>query len=72
MNEIIITTVICCPVCKFKSELRMIPNESKVFHFCEECGAKLKPRPGDCCVYKSFGTVPCVSVQEGKAGGCKT
>ena len=27
------------------------------------CGALLRPKPGDCCVFCSFGTVPCPLVQ---------
>jgi hypothetical protein len=32
-------------------------------HVCEGCGATLKPLPGDCCVFCSYGSVPCPPVQ---------
>ena len=28
------------------------------------CGAVLKPKPGDCCVYCSYGDIPCPPIQE--------
>ena len=37
---------------------------------CKPCGALLKPKPGDCCVFCSYGTVPCPPVQAG--GGAPT
>ena len=40
------------------------------FYECERCETVLKPKPGDCCVYCSYGSVPCPSIQErGKAAG---
>ena len=30
---------------------------------CKGCDACLEPKAGDCCVYCSYGTVPCPSVQ---------
>jgi len=71
MNNLKKTTTISCPVCKFKSEVQMDPEEPLQFYFCEECGARLKPKPGDCCVYKSYGSVPCVATQKGKKNGCR-
>jgi hypothetical protein len=36
------------------------------FHECNGCGARLKPLPGDCCVFCSYGTVPCPPIQIGR------
>jgi hypothetical protein len=69
-NNLKITTTIICPICKYRKELVMDADISRLFYFCEECGARLKPRPGDCCVYKSYGSTPCTAVQEGVPGGC--
>ncbi len=33
------------------------------FYECEQCRLLLKPLPGDCCVYCSYGTMPCPPVQ---------
>ncbi|MEL6103792.1 MAG: GDCCVxC domain-containing (seleno)protein, partial [Pseudomonadota bacterium] len=35
---------------------------------CTSCKTVLKPLPGDCCVYCSYGTVACPPIQEG--GSC--
>jgi hypothetical protein len=44
------------------------------FYDCKGCGALLKPKAGDCCVFCSYGSVPCPPVQEGRsaviATGC--
>jgi len=37
------------------------------------CGARLKPKPGDCCVFCSYGSVPCPPIQAehvGEAPSC--
>lgn len=38
------------------------------FYECTGCGVLLKPKPGDCCVFCSYGSVPCPPVQEARAG----
>ncbi|WP_421787694.1 GDCCVxC domain-containing (seleno)protein [Hyphobacterium sp.] len=35
---------------------------------CPDCGAIIKPERGDCCVFCSYGTVPCPPIQTGS--GC--
>jgi len=34
------------------------------FYNCKGCGTVLNPKPGDCCVFCSYGTVPCPPVQK--------
>ncbi|GIV83525.1 MAG: hypothetical protein KatS3mg052_0532 [Candidatus Roseilinea sp.] len=29
------------------------------FYRCTNCDALLKPKPGDCCVFCSYGSAPC-------------
>ncbi|WP_425556418.1 GDCCVxC domain-containing (seleno)protein [Hymenobacter saemangeumensis] len=45
-------------------------NACQWFYECTRCYALLKPLPGDCCVFCSFGTVPCPSIQEQGQGAC--
>jgi hypothetical protein len=33
------------------------------FYECESCKALLQPKPGDCCVFCSFGSVKCPPIQ---------
>ena len=37
---------------------------------CEQCHAMLRPKPGDCCVYCSYGSVPCPPIQERGNDAC--
>jgi len=42
------------------------------FYECTGCGALLEPRRGDCCVFCSWGSVPCPPVQlNGRSGCCQ-
>ncbi|HUX17809.1 MAG TPA: GDCCVxC domain-containing (seleno)protein [Acidithiobacillus sp.] len=34
------------------------------FYECNNCHALLKPKEGDCCVFCTYGTVPCPPIQE--------
>ncbi len=35
------------------------------FYDCKGCGQTLRPEPGDCCVFCSYGTIPCPPIQAG-------
>jgi len=39
------------------------------FYDCQGCGALLRPKPGDCCVFCSYGTVLCPPIQIESKGG---
>lgn len=41
------------------------------FHQCTGCGNLLRPKDGDCCVFCSYGSVPCPPVQEGGRDCCE-
>ncbi len=57
-------SLIACPECGHQ-ELETMPTEACQFFFdCKGCGAVLRPKPGDCCVYCSFGTVSCPPRQD--------
>jgi len=38
-----------------------------VFYDCENCKEVLRPKEGDCCVFCSYGTVPCPPIQQDKS-----
>ena len=64
-------SILTCPNCRHQSCEEMPDDACVFFHECVECGVRLKPLPGDCCVFCSYGTVPCPPKQEaGAAGGC--
>ena len=56
--------LITCPQCGFQKEEEMPVDACLFFYECEACKAQLKPLPGDCCVFWSFGTVKCLPKQE--------
>jgi hypothetical protein len=58
-----------CPFCG-RQKIETMPHDAcQYFYDCTGCGAVLRPKPGDCCVFCSYGSVPCPPVQEKMAGG---
>ncbi|SEA08641.1 GDCCVxC domain-containing (seleno)protein [Microbulbifer marinus] len=68
MAELILQSTITCPDCGHKKTETMPTDACLYFYECEACHALLKPKAGDCCVFCSFGTVPCPPIQQGT--GC--
>lgn len=58
-------SAITCPHCGHTRDETMPTDACQWYYDCAGCGALLKPRPGDCCVFCSYGTVPCPPVQLG-------
>ncbi|MDH3647025.1 MAG: hypothetical protein OER80_09650 [Gammaproteobacteria bacterium] len=58
-------STLTCPECDHKSKNLMPTDACQYFYDCQNCGAVLKPAPGDCCVYCSYGDVKCPSIQAG-------
>ena len=57
-------SVVTCPNCGTQSE-EIMPEDSFVYMYeCSACKQISKPKKGDCCVFCSFGTVPCPPVQK--------
>jgi amino-acid N-acetyltransferase len=48
-----------CPSCGSGFVKAMPLDASLCLLRCPSCGAGMRPRPGDCCVFCSFGDVPC-------------
>jgi len=65
MSAVVITvSELKCPSCGNVTEEAMPLNACIFFHDCVHCGAMLRPKPGDCCVFCSYGSVPCPPVQQ--------
>jgi len=62
-------SVITCPHCGTAKLERMPTDACQFFYTCAGCGARLKPKTGDCCVFCSYGSVPCPPVQAQRDGG---
>jgi hypothetical protein len=57
------------PECGGVSVEIMPTNACQYFYDCGHCGKVLRPLKGDCCVYCSYGTVPCPPIQEARWNG---
>lgn len=62
-------STIICPKCGHRSIRTMPTDACQYFHVCANCGATLKPKEGDRCVYCAYGDVPCPPIQEERALG---
>ncbi|MHB8267220.1 GDCCVxC domain-containing (seleno)protein [Bradyrhizobium sp.] len=63
-------STLTCPACQHQAVETMPTDACQFFYDCRGCGTRLKPRPGDCCVFCSFGSVPCPPIQEKGRGAC--
>ena len=68
--EIVLESRITCPECGHQETETMPTDACRWFHECSGCGVLLKPKQGDCCVFCSYGTVPCPPVQQGDDTCC--
>ncbi len=48
-----------CPSCGYLARLEMPVEACQRFYQCARCGFWVRPKPGDCCVFCSFGDTPC-------------
>ena len=64
MNPVLESTITCSH-CAFRKTETMPTNACVFFWDCPHCAARLKPKPGDCCVFCSYGTVKCPPIQAG-------
>ena len=70
MSNAKLQSVITCPSCGYSREETMPTDACQFYWECPGCGELIRPRPGDCCVYCSYGTVACPPVQVEGEGGC--
>jgi hypothetical protein len=61
-------STIRCPACGFAKDEAMPTNACQFFYTCANCGTQLKPKAGDCCVFCSYGSIPCPPIQQGDSG----
>jgi len=57
-----------CPQCGYEKAEIMPTNACQWFYECEQCHTVLKPKQGDCCVFCSYGSVACPSIQINNRG----
>ena len=65
----LLESVITCPHCAAAKAETMPTDACQFFYVCTGCGTKLRPKAGDCCVFCSYGSVPCPPIQVERSGG---
>ena len=70
-GEVILQSTLTCPHCSTVKTETMPTNACLFFYECTGCKVLLRPNKGDCCVFCSFGTLPCPPIQaDGKKASC--
>ena len=64
VNTIEFESVITCPRCGVSKSETMPTDACQFFYECSDCKTLLRPNPGDCCVFCSFGSVKCPPIQQ--------
>jgi hypothetical protein len=59
-------STLTCPECGQQATETMPVNACIWFYDCPGCAATLRPKAGDCCVFCSYGSVPCPPIQEAR------
>ena len=62
--ELRLKSVVTCPNCGHKKEETMPIDEYVTTYTCEACKITLRKKSICCCVYCSYGNVPCPSIQK--------
>ena len=57
-------STLTCPECGHVKTETMPVDACQWFYECEQCHVVLKPKPGDCCVYCSYGDKRCPFIQD--------
>jgi len=69
MPAVTLVSTIACPVCGHRETETMPTDACRYVYQCPACSAVIKPKPGDCCVFCSYGDAPCPPIQEERANG---
>lgn len=64
-------SVLTCPHCGHQEEIAMPEDYCMYYYDCKKCGKKITSKQGDCCVFCSYGSVPCPSIQLSENTCCK-
>lgn len=64
----VMTCVLTCPHCGARHSETMPADFCVYFFECTACHATLKPKSGDCCVFCSYGSLPCPPIQLARTG----
>jgi len=68
MTNIEAFSELTCPRCGHSEKEEMPVDFCQFYYDCKGCGELLRPLKEDCCVFCSYGDVPCPPIQKGD--GC--
>ena len=68
-HGVILESRLKCPQCGHVEVVTMPTDACMWLYECKGCKALMRPRAGDCCVFCSYGSVPCPPVQGRQARG---
>lgn len=67
-REAAVRSELTCPHCGAVSHHLMPADACQYFLDCPHCRTVVRPKAGDCCVFCSYGSVPCPPKQ--REAGC--
>ncbi|WP_114649053.1 GDCCVxC domain-containing (seleno)protein [Pseudothauera hydrothermalis] len=68
--DVVTESVLTCPQCGHRSTEQMPEDVCIYFFECPACHTLLRPKQGDCCVFCSYGSVPCPPIQKDSRHDC--
>jgi Cu/Ag efflux protein CusF len=66
-TQLVLQSALTCPHCGHQTIETMPTDACQFFYDCAGCGELLRPKAGDCCVFCSYGSVPCPPIQQQKS-----
>lgn len=63
MAVVELESTITCPSCGHHRTMMMEEASCQILYICPSCGTMLRPTSGDCCVFCTYGSVPCPPIQ---------
>src|SRR5580704_17100065 len=70
-TPVILESTITRPNCGTAKAETMPTDACQFFFDCIGCGELLRPKPGDRCVFCSYGSIPCPPIQAGETPTCR-
>jgi len=62
-DSVELRSTLTCPECGHATTEIMPTDSCRIFYSCKGCETRLRPAPGDCCVFCSYGNVKCPPIQ---------
>jgi hypothetical protein len=63
-NNLSRKTYLTCPFCGFREKLAIPDNYCLILHRCANCNMRIRPAPGDCCIFCTHGDALCLAEQK--------